>query len=59
MNQKTSINSKMEYKPKSSVGPLLDMWPKKGNSSNITEIMAFLLFDVAKQHKQPRDGLIL
>ena len=59
MNQKTSINSKMAYKPKSSVGPLLDMWPKLDNLSNITGIMAFLLFDVAKQHRQPRDGLIL
>ena len=59
MNQETSINSKMAYKPTSRVGPLLDMWPKKGNLSNITEITAFLLFDAAKQHRQPRDGLVL
>ena len=59
MNQKTSINSKMAYKPKSSTGPLQDMWLKKGNLSNITEIMASLLFDVAKQHRQSRDRLVL
>ena len=43
MNQMTSINSKMAYNPISSVGPLLDMWPKQGSLSNITEIMAFFI----------------
>ena len=35
------------------------MWPKYGNLSNITEIMAFLLFDVAKQHRQSGHGQVL
>ena len=52
-NQNTSINTKMEYKRKLSPGNLQDMWPKYGH---LAEIMEFSSFDIARQHRKPRDG---
>ena len=34
---------------------MLDIRPKYRRVSNLTEIMDFLSFDVARQHRKPRD----
>ena len=54
--QTTSLNTKLTYKRKLSLRNVLDIWPKYGQLSNLAEIMEILSFDVAKEHRKPRDG---